>query len=166
MITQHTRILEIGCNRGYLLDALRSFSDRIYGIDIDTAVLQRPVHHDCITCGCDAQDIAFAAESFDLVIALHTIEHIPDLTKAIQEFSRILKNKGTLMIVYPFEPIIGITCLPGISLSKKCNVHVHKLNPKLLLKVINTCNIALHVVDSWLYYGLLPNYITVLEKRL
>ncbi|MGZ7108448.1 MAG: class I SAM-dependent methyltransferase [Methanobacterium sp.] len=43
----------------------------------------------------DAQEIPYAHESFDIVIANFMLYHVPDRNKAISEISRVLKNEGT-----------------------------------------------------------------------
>lgn len=52
--------------------------------------------------------MGFADESFDLISAIEVLEHIPDLTKAILEISRVLKRGGYFCITcpnqwFPFE---------------------------------------------------------------
>ena len=42
----------------------------------------------------DAQDIPFAENSFDIVIANHMLYHVPDISKALGEISRVLKPDG------------------------------------------------------------------------
>lgn len=45
----------------------------------------------------------FEEESFDRVIAIHVLEHLPDLPAALQEISRLLKADGELQVVIPCE---------------------------------------------------------------
>lgn len=44
----------------------------------------------------DAQDIPFPDGSFDIVIANHMLYHVPDISKALSEITRVLKPGGTL----------------------------------------------------------------------
>jgi len=46
----------------------------------------------------DIQDIPFADESFDVVIANHMLYHVPDLNKALLEVRRVLKTGGCFYI--------------------------------------------------------------------
>ncbi|MFT3952688.1 MAG: class I SAM-dependent methyltransferase [Oscillospiraceae bacterium] len=43
----------------------------------------------------DIQCIDYPDESFDVVIANHMLYHVPDLSKALSEVSRVLKPNGT-----------------------------------------------------------------------
>lgn len=51
---------------------------------------------------CDMQELGFADDSFDLILCLHVLEHIPDDRQGIRELCRILKPGGTAYIVVPF----------------------------------------------------------------
>jgi len=44
----------------------------------------------------DAQDIPHPGASFDVVIANHMLYHVPDIDRALGEFSRVLKPDGVL----------------------------------------------------------------------
>ena len=71
---------------------------------------------------------------------------------------------GMLIMVYPYEPITGITCLPFWSLSKKGNIHLRSINPKYLLHVIQEGKLGLKHIHSRMYYGLNPTYLSVFRK--
>lgn len=48
-----------------------------------------------------AEYLPFKKQSFDLIVALETIEHIPDIASFLQEINRVLKKKGRIIIVSP-----------------------------------------------------------------
>ena len=50
----------------------------------------------------DISEIPVKNNSFDAVMCIEVFEHIPEPVKAIQEFNRILKSKGRLIITAPF----------------------------------------------------------------
>lgn len=49
----------------------------------------------------DAQNIPYDDNSLDLIITSHVLEHIPDDQKALEEFYRVLKNNGQLVMMIP-----------------------------------------------------------------
>jgi succinoglycan biosynthesis protein ExoA len=53
----------------------------------------------------DVTDLPFADESFDLVVCLHVLEHVPDDRKAIAEFLRVLRPGGTAVLQVPPDPV-------------------------------------------------------------
>jgi SAM-dependent methyltransferase len=56
-------------------------------------------HLPCIKL--DATDISYADHKFNLIIALHILEHIPNDKKAIKELHRVLAPKGKLIVMVP-----------------------------------------------------------------
>jgi ubiquinone/menaquinone biosynthesis C-methylase UbiE len=48
------------------------------------------------TAACDASELPFADESFDLVLGHAVLHHLPDLDRCFAEFHRVLKPGGTL----------------------------------------------------------------------
>ena len=46
---------------------------------------------------CDAQELPFQDDSFDVVVANHMLYHVPDRPRAIHEFARVLRPDGVLM---------------------------------------------------------------------
>jgi SAM-dependent methyltransferase len=51
---------------------------------------------DVTTTACDATELPFEDESFDLVLGHAVLHHLPDLDRAFEEFARVLKPGGTL----------------------------------------------------------------------
>jgi ubiquinone/menaquinone biosynthesis C-methylase UbiE len=45
----------------------------------------------------DIQELPFASESFDAVIANHMLYHVPDLERAFDEMARVLRSGGILI---------------------------------------------------------------------
>jgi SAM-dependent methyltransferase len=54
----------------------------------------------------DATALPFAAQSFDLVLFIEVIEHVPDAAKAMAEVARVLRPGGVLLITWPFNYMI------------------------------------------------------------
>jgi ubiquinone/menaquinone biosynthesis C-methylase UbiE len=57
----------------------------------------------------------FEDGSFDRVIAIHVLEHLPDLQRALQETYRLLKNDGKFSVVIPCEGAWAYTLARNIS---------------------------------------------------
>jgi SAM-dependent methyltransferase len=53
----------------------------------------------------DITDLPFPDESFDLVVCLHVLEHVPDDRAAIREFFRVLRPGGRAMLQVPPSPL-------------------------------------------------------------
>lgn len=57
----------------------------------------------------DARKLPFDNESFDMVIANHIMEHIPEDTIAMKEILRVLKPGGRAIVQIPFSEKIAAT---------------------------------------------------------
>lgn len=52
---------------------------------------------------CDIQDLPFAADSFQLILCNHVLEHIPDDRRAMRELYRVLAPDGVALLLVPLE---------------------------------------------------------------
>ena len=83
------RILEIGCNTGWLTRELMNYSKNVVGIDVNSAGLAMANMPNLLCM--DMADLGFRDNSFDKIVCLHTIEHVREISKAFDEMSRVLK---------------------------------------------------------------------------
>ena len=57
----------------------------------------------------DATKLPFSDETFDVVIANHILEHIPEDIKALKEFNRVLKKDGFAILQVPYSEKLKTT---------------------------------------------------------
>jgi ubiquinone/menaquinone biosynthesis C-methylase UbiE len=98
------RALEIGAGTGYF--SLNLLQDGVIGAatctDISDGMLETlegnaaALGLDVETAACDASDLPFEDESFDLVLGHAVLHHLPHLDRAFSEFERVLAPGGTL----------------------------------------------------------------------
>jgi len=55
---------------------------------------------------CDINTIPEPDASFDAILCSEVFEHLPDPTKALDEFARLLKPGGTLILTAPFASLV------------------------------------------------------------
>nr|WP_243900452.1 class I SAM-dependent methyltransferase [Hymenobacter defluvii] len=96
-------ILEIGCSAGPLQKQLAEDGYMsLTGIDIsETAIAlakDRGIQNVSVM---DGANLAFPDASFDVVIASDVLEHIQDEYQAIQEWKRVLRPGGRMLIFVP-----------------------------------------------------------------
>lgn len=131
------RVLEVGCGRGHLVAHLREEGVDALGIDLNPQAIEHGVTDALQTM--DATRLDFPDAHFDAVVSMHAIEHIPDLDAALAEMVRVVRPGGSLVLVYPAEPIQGIFAVPtSIILHgtpfRAREVHCHHLTPRRLAK--------------------------------
>jgi SAM-dependent methyltransferase len=57
----------------------------------------------------DVTALPYGAESFDMVIANHLLEHVNSANKALTEISRVLRPYGYAILNTPFSPVLKHT---------------------------------------------------------
>ncbi len=99
-------VLDIGCGRGNSFSLLDSrFSPKsICGIEIDASLLQnaaargRQCHAEVnVTMG-NAENMPYPDNSFDMLFCHQSLHHIINHQRAMQEFYRVLKPGGVLLM--------------------------------------------------------------------
>ena len=159
------KILEVGCRRGLLVKKMQELGVDAYGIDINPQAIAHGTAKNLTVA--DATCLPFADASFNKIYSIHTIEHIPNVRKALQEMERVLIPGGTIMLVYPAEIIRGMFALSAAVIVYKkpslCRaIHIHKLFPKKIKELIQ--GLKLEYVESHFPVLLLPQFLTVLQK--
>ena len=104
------KVLEVGCGRGHLTKRLRDGGVDALGIDVNPQAAEVAVTDGVMTM--EAQALDFEDNSFDRVVSVHAIEHIPPIEGAFSEMARVLKPGGEALFIYPAEPIKGIWAVP------------------------------------------------------
>lgn len=97
-----SRMLDVGCGRGYLLTIMLERGWEAYGIEITERaaeqarhVLRLPVHVGSI------EDCPFPDASFNAVVFWHVLEHIADPVAALRKAHALLKPGGLLLVAVP-----------------------------------------------------------------
>ncbi len=155
-------ILDMGCNKGSLVKALRNFSNKVYGCDINEEAIKNS--------GIDGlkiisvEKIDYNDNFFNKIISSHVIEHIDNLENTIREIKRILKPDGICVLIYPFEIIKGSNNFIESAFIYKNpfysrKLHINKLNPKKIQKLAN-----MKLIKKGIFFGPYPTYFTVLKN--
>jgi len=103
----HT-ILDAGCAEGLYLRYLSSFVDQTFGIDISIPKIERGHEytqgfHNLNLLVAVLGAMPFRSESFDLVLSIETLEHVPDPDGALGEIHRVVRPGGWFICSVPTE---------------------------------------------------------------
>jgi SAM-dependent methyltransferase len=92
--------LDVGCGEGRFCRLLRANHVPVVGIDPTEALLAEARLRDSIGQyqTARAENLPFAAASFDLVVSYLTLVDIPDFRSGLREMVRVLRPGGTLLI--------------------------------------------------------------------
>ncbi len=106
------RVLEIGCGIGLLIQRLRPLFDDVWGIDPSISSLGQAAARDGRMIAADGVRTPFADESFDMVIAVCVLHHVPVDQRAafLAEAARITRRDGLVMLCEhnPWNPLTRI----------------------------------------------------------
>ncbi|MCE3296178.1 MAG: class SAM-dependent methyltransferase [Crocinitomicaceae bacterium] len=94
-LQQATSILDFSPSRATYRKLKARFGNQYTGTDLSGDFLSDQAY--------DITKIECAAESFDLILCYHILEHIEDDRQAMHELYRILQKNGTCLIQTPFK---------------------------------------------------------------
>ena len=90
-------VLEVGCGTGLILKEVARDARRAAGADLSGGMLRHARERGLGVAQADATAIPFASEAFDVVCAFKVLPHVPDLSAALAEMSRVLRPGGHLL---------------------------------------------------------------------
>ena len=107
------RALDVACGTGYAAIGLATagLADESHASDLSTAMVERTTANAAHagvavpTTQADAENLPYADDSFDLVVARGALHHVPDPLRALQEIRRVLQPGGTAIVLA--EPTPG-----------------------------------------------------------
>ena len=102
---RHPSVLDVGCG-------VNKFPGAV-GIDINPATAAD------VVCDLDHFPYPFADHTFDQLRAIHVIEHLSDVIRAMEEFHRLVRTGGRVYIATPHYTDFSSFCDP---------THKHHLN--------------------------------------
>ena len=121
-----TRILDFGCGQGYLLDALNASGIAALGVEVcaESARFARKKGRDVRLDLGEIQD-----KSCDGVIAIHVLEHLPDVDAKLVEIKKVLKPGAYFQFEVP-----NFDCLQTRMFKYNCfhaelELHAHHFSP-------------------------------------
>lgn len=186
------RVLEVGCGSGALWERVRArvpnhwrvtLTDFSFGMA--SVVREKFLSPPFTFANCDAQFIPFADASFDAMIANHMLYHVPNVSRALAEFRRVLKRGGTLYAATngaghlqeihtlvaslkghaDFAPERGFSLENGAAQLQAFFSHVTRLDHPNALRVTHADSLIAYVL-SWDGYGITPtDYALIQELR-
>jgi 2-polyprenyl-3-methyl-5-hydroxy-6-metoxy-1,4-benzoquinol methylase len=104
--TDATSVLDVGCGEGNHMADIRNASPDAFvtGIDIANGAWLAKFHEPPRRVStADASALPFASKSFDLVVALEVLEHVPDPRLVLREIARVCD--GWVLLSVPWEPV-------------------------------------------------------------
>ncbi|KAF5437527.1 SAM-dependent methyltransferase [Candidatus Methanophagaceae archaeon] len=134
------KLLDVGCGPGFFLEyAERNYE--VYGIDISEYAVRAAKQRTQtakLAVG-DATDLDYKNDYFDIVTCFDLLEHLPEPEFAVQEFHRILKRDGILVLRVPNTDSIGAKMKNEDWFGRRDKTHVSLLSNEEWLNLLK-CN--------------------------
>jgi len=146
-------ILAAGCGEGYIERQISGFK-HLYLVDysstaISLAKANLGQSQELTYLRANLEKLPYPNKFFDKIMCSEVIEHTPHPQKLLQEFHRILKDDGFLIISFPNEPFINFLksillrlqlfslFFPGISKNMLAEWHLHSFDYQVFHRLAN-----------------------------
>ena len=94
------RVLEAGCGTGLVLSRLADVAAEAHGFDLSRGMVQQArLRGLSVTLG-SVTAVPFRDASFDLVCSFKVLAHVPQITEALTELSRVTRPGGMLALEF------------------------------------------------------------------
>ena len=94
-------VLDVGCGDGAMGEYVAGLDNSVVSMDLREIIALSRGNRVLSLISGDAEQLAFASESFDAVIALDVLDHLWNPPSFLEEAYRVLKPKMTLIISAP-----------------------------------------------------------------
>ncbi|MBI2658441.1 class I SAM-dependent methyltransferase [Candidatus Woesearchaeota archaeon] len=96
----NSKILDVGCSKGFAAKNLSSMNFDFYGIEMDKkdAKIAKPYYININICDLDLNPPEYKNEFFDAIIMADILEHLRDPLNALNHFRKSLKNGGWVIM--------------------------------------------------------------------
>ena len=164
---KHNSILDIATGTGDLALSLAKLnSNIIVGLDISKEmlsigkqkVLSKNLNHRIKMQSGDSEDLSFKDESFDIVTISFGIRNFENIEKGLNEIKRVLKSKGTLVILETSVP-------KNIIVKSLYLLYVRYIIPLISFILSNNRNAYQYLSDSAIAFPCGESFNNILRKN-
>ena len=152
------RLLDVGCGVGQLLQVAQARGYEVAGCDISAWATDyaRGAGFDVRTGM--LEEIHYADGAFDIVVASHTLEHVPAPLPFLQEVRRVLRDDGLLVIAVPNFASVMAQTLRDRWAGLLPDQHLWHFSPKTLGAMLDKAGFRTLEITSDPYLHHHPNF--------
>lgn len=156
-------VLEIGCGDGFRTQQFGHIRGvKIEAIDPDEQSIltakENNYDDDIKYTVAQAESLPFSEKTFDIVIFTLSMHHINSGKKALTEACRVLKNKGTIVVIEPglngtlYEAEINFDCFDGDETKQKAKAYetiMHESKMKMISEFWGETELKFESIDDF-----------------
>jgi 2-polyprenyl-3-methyl-5-hydroxy-6-metoxy-1,4-benzoquinol methylase len=135
-------VLEVGCGDGLFCNHASMRGANVVGVEISKAALSKANQKSLGNySACDAHNLPFPSNTFDVVVSAEVLEHIPAYEEAFSEIVRACRRNGYIIITVPTQTnITALYCVINYIMKKVRRYEeqpkdVNKFTPETLKKL-------------------------------
>jgi len=153
-LTAASRVLEIACNDGYLLQYFQPHGIPVKGIEpaenVAAVARGKGIDVQCCFFGADsARDIAAKDGLYDLVIGNNVLAHVPDINSFVTGLDIVLSPEGTITMEFPHLLHIIEQC----QFDTIYHEHFHYLSLGTVKRIFNAHGLEIYDVEELSTHG-------------
>lgn len=153
-IRADSHVLEVGCGTGnYICMLSESLGCNCSGVDPSNRMLAQAKSRSSAVqfTRARAEDLPFAAGSFDLTFSVDVIHHVTDRMQAFRQAARVLRSSGRICIVTDSEEILRTRQPQSVYFPESIDVELSRYPAIALLKKdlikVGFCDLAEKIVE-------------------
>lgn len=137
------QVLDVGCGEGFTMREVRKSGEKVAMVGVDfspTALAWNQAQHMAQSPlnVADVHHLPFCDSSFDLVLCLEVLEHLPDSALGLQELLRV--SRDYVLVSVPHEPFFrGANFLRGKHIRALGNdpEHLHNYSGRAFRRLVS-----------------------------
>jgi SAM-dependent methyltransferase len=134
------KILEIGCNYGYLLEELKK-KYNVFGIELDENAVSYCQQKNLKVVQDNIEHFAKTTDKkFDLIIMSHVFEHLLNPDEVLANLRKILSKEGQVLILVPNSKSFTAKTFKKYWGWWQVPVHINHFNRNSLTLLLDKCN--------------------------
>lgn len=144
-ISSGVKILDIGCKHAFLCDFLEEhgLDCDYYGLDISEKVVEALQHKKGSFQVCDVmKGLPFEDHQFDYIFCLEVLEHVENPTFLLNQFHRVLKGDGTILLSVP-NPYNWLSILAELFGFPDTEGHLFSFASQNMNRMVDFCGLTI-----------------------
>lgn len=159
---QDTSLLDYGCGTGEFLSAAKSKGWRCAGIEPDEGARQKAIKNHALNVHSPEKLPEISSGQFSLITLWHVLEHVHSLKETVNQFRRIIRSDGALVVAVPNRNALDATRYGHFWAAYDVPRHLYHFSKKPILRLMQNAGFSCETIKP-LFFD--PFYISLLSNK-